>query len=643
MEFNHKDEAGSIRKPSTVANQFILRNWKVAASVVLTVAGGLLGGNSIASKAILGLAIVVGGWATARSAIAAVKSRALDMNVLMSVAVIGAIAMSDWLEAASVVALFGVGNRLQIGAMDRTRESIRSLMQLSPTTASVVTRDGVQALPVEQVNIGDIVSVKPGERVAVDGVITVGTSFLNEAPITGESSPVEKIVGDKVFAGSLNGNGAIEFRAICRYADTTLATIVHRVEEAQAQRAPTQQLIDRFASRYTPAVVGLALAVSVLPPLFSMISHVKPDWYFWCLRGLSLLIIACPCALVISTPVAVVTGIGVASRRGALIKGGAYLEAIGRIKAILFDKTGTLTSGQFHVAKSVATAEISREDLIAIAAAVESLSEHPIAKAFASENHRVNKHRHLKVENFRAETGMGAFAEVEGVRYSVGNLRFMRQLGLVTDSVGSVDTELRNEGGSVVLLADSEKVIGAFLVSDSVRTNAAEIVGELRNIGIGTLSIVTGDNRASADAVAKQVGVTECNAEQMPDDKLTHVRTLLGANGEVAMVGDGINDAPALALSTVGIAMGAAGSDVAIETADIALMHDDLALLPFLIRLGRETRLIMLQNIWFSLLTKGILILVAVSVGLPLWLAVFGDVGVSLIVTANALRLRSFC
>lgn len=613
----------------------------VVAVLALTASLVSPGQSSLVSKGLLAIAVVFGGWGTARSAYFALRARTLDMNVLMTLAVIGAASIGDWFEAASVVWLFNLGALLQAGAMENTRRSLRRLMNLTPKTARV-QRNGVERdLPVEQVLAGDLVIVRPGERIPMDGEIVAGESAINEAPITGESVPRDKGIGDTVFAGALNGNGGLEVRTTRVYRDTTLARIIHRVEEAQAQRAPAQQMIDRFSHVYTPFVVGLALLVAVAPPLL-----VGAAWSLWYLRGLSLLIIACPCALVISTPVAIVTAIGAATRMGVLVKGGVYLEEVGRLRAILFDKTGTLTTGRFRLEEIIALGERKEADLLAVAAALEARSEHPLAAAFIEENHALNGHRHLSVTDFKALPGRGAQARVEGHVWSIGNRRMLDTGGLPSATAEQRETIVVHfeaqeaRGKTVVALISQSGVEGLFILADSLRPDAVQTVKELRAAGIEHQTMLTGDNASIAKTIAETAGLTDWKAGLLPEDKLALVKEQHQRFERVGMVGDGVNDAPALAAADIGIAMGAAGNDTAMETADIALLSEDLLRLPALIRLSRRTSHIIRQNIAFSLTTKLGLIIAAVTVGLPLWLAVAGDVGVSLLVTLNALRLR---
>jgi Zn2+/Cd2+-exporting ATPase len=587
--------------------------------------------------------LAVGGWSTARSGWMSLRTRALDMNVLMTLAVIGAAAIGDWHEALAVVALYNVGNVLQAGAMERTRRSIRGLMTLAPRTARVL-RGGLEVdLPVEEVLVGDTVLVRPGERIPTDADIITGASAVNQAPITGESLPAEKGPGDAVFAGTLNGNGVLTIRSTRAFRDTTLSRIIHRVEEAQAQRAPTQQLIDRFARVYTPIVVVMAALVAILPPAyFAAVGGLTAGtWSEWFMRGLSLLIIACPCALVISTPVAIVTAIGNASRKGALIKGGAFLEELCRLRVILYDKTGTLTTGRFRVVQVTPLGNSDADAILRIATALEANSEHPLASAFTGSCGHGCCHERPDVEEFEALSGLGVRGLIDGEPYLLGNPRLMEQQGVVLDRAREPIERAELAGRTAIVLASSRAVLAVIVLSDEPRADAPQTVKDLTGLGILRQSIVTGDNARAAAAAAEASGVEAWQAGLLPEEKQDLVRRYQAEVGPVGMVGDGINDAPALAAANVGIVMGAAGSDTAIETADVALMSDDLTRLPTLVRLSRRTQAVIKQNIAFSLATKLGLVVAAVTVGLPLWLAVVGDVGVSLLVTLNALRLRT--
>lgn len=599
--------------------------------------------TSLATVPLCALAIIVGGASTLRGALASLRGRAMDMNVLMTVAVVGAAAIGEWTEGASVVALYSLGNLLQAGAMERTRRSIRGLLSLAPQTGRVVRGTEQIVRPVRQIEPEELLLVKAGERIPLDGLVTNGTSSVNEAPITGESMPRMKSPGDTVFGGTLNGNGPLEVKVTRRYRDTTLARIIHRVEEAQAQRAPTQQLIDRFARVYTPIVVALSLSVCLLPSVaitvwdrFQSIPVPADLWPAWFLKGLALLIIACPCALVISTPVAIVTAIGNASRHGALIKGGAYLEAIGRLRSLLWDKTGTLTEGKLRLIDTVVLDGRSGNEALAIAAALENRSEHPLAAAFPHGNNP-----HLAVEEFESVPGMGARGRVAGRDYLIGSLRFLEQAGVDVSALNQPLDNLASQSGTIVALAEDRKIAALFAIGDTARPEARAVVSDLAKLGLKEQAVVTGDNDRAAQSAAVAAGIAQVRADLLPEEKMSAVREFQQRVGPVGMIGDGINDAPALASADVGFAMAAEGSDTAIETSDVALMGDDLTRLPYLIRLSRTTSRIIRQNIAFSLATKLGLVVAAITVGLPLWLAVAGDVGVSLIVTLNALRLRS--
>jgi Cd2+/Zn2+-exporting ATPase len=616
--------------------------------LLLTIAAIALNAGSYAAftPVLYAVAILAGGSGTARAAAFALRRRQMDMNVLMTLAVIGAMALGDWFEAATVVVLFNIGNLLQAGAMDRTRRSIRSLMQLSPKTARVRRGRGEFDVPVEQVRPEETIIVRPGERIPMDGEITAGTSAINESPITGESLPAERTTGEKVFAGTLNGPGVLEVRVTHSYRDTTLTRIIHRVEEAQAQRAPAQQFIDRFASVYTPIVVALAAAIAILPPLIILgwsywqgATMLPWVWHEWFHRALSLLIIACPCALIISTPVAIVTAIGSASRNGILIKGGAYLEEVGNLRALLYDKTGTLTHGKFAVEDILPLNGESCRDMLRLAAAIEARSEHPLASAFTEAVAVQDRDSLPAVSEFKAFPGQGARARVDGDIYYVGNIALLANHNIPLNGARGVLERVEALGKTAILIADSQQPLAIVVLSDQPRSDMQATVHALERLGIVYQAMLTGDNAHVARSVAGSVGIKHFKAQLLPDQKLNLVREYQRQYGPVGMVGDGINDAPALAASNVGIVMGAAGSDTAIETADVALMGDDLTRLPYLIRLSRRTRAIIRQNIAFSLVTKALLVLAAVFISLPLWLAVIGDVGVSLLVTLNALRL----
>jgi Cd2+/Zn2+-exporting ATPase len=619
-----------------------------ASAALLTLIGAAISATPLASLArwLFAGAIIVGGIGIARAALQTARSRAIDMNLLLTVAVLGAAGLGDWSEGASVIVLFNLGNLLQIGALERTRRSLHALMHLSPRFAHVRRNGAIQQIPVEQVGVDDIVLVKPGERISNDGVLIEGCSAVDQSPITGESMPVEKAPGDAVFAGTLNGSGALFLRVTHACKDTVLARIMYHVEVAQAQRAPTQEFIDRFTRIYTPVVVTLAALIAMLPPAFVTLWHLAHGappvygvWQTWFVRALSMLLISCPCALVISTPVAIVTAIGNAARHGILVKGGRYLEAIGSVDVILYDKTGTLTQKGCQLETVTPLAEPSPQELIRIAAALEAHSDHPLASAFRNAARQQGDELLPFVRNFDLIPGGGVRGKIGGKTYLLGNRRLLRAADIpLTSALPDLDRADAN-GQTALLLADSKRLLGVLTVSNPPRPQAADAVRALYQLGVPHQAMLTGDSAHVALFIGKRVGLADVRSGLLPEQKLECVRAYREEHTSVAMVGDGINDAPALAAADVGIAMGGAGNDTALETADIVLMGDDLSHLPYLVGLSRRLRSIVQQNVAFSLLTKGLLLITAIIAGIPLWLAVVGDVGVSLAVTLNALRL----
>jgi Zn2+/Cd2+-exporting ATPase len=595
---------------------------------------GILGGPRMLSIGVYAAAIVVGGLPIFRAALVALRARHLDMNVLMSAAAIGATGIGAWGEAASVVVLFAAGNTLQIYAIDRTRGAVRALAGLAPDEV-LVKRNGAERLvPADEVGIGEIVVVRPGERFAVDGEIIEGSTAVDESPVTGESTLVEKAPGDAVFSGTLNGPGGVIVRATRRVEDSTLRRIVRMVEEAQAKRAPAEQFVDRFSRVYTPLVVAVAVGLAVVPPLLGA------PFGTWFYRALALLIIACPCALVISTPVTVVSGIGAASKRGILIKSGAALEAAGRLKALALDKTGTLTEGRPVLARVVALGRREEAEVLRLAAALERRSEHPLAHAIlnAAEGHAANGSGLPPVTNFQMVAGRGAEGEISGRRHLIGSPRLFEERGLPLDDVHEALEIVENAGETPVILGDDRGPLAVFGLADNPRPDARETLDALRAAGVKKLVMLTGDAEAPARRMARELGIDH-RARLLPEQKVEAVRELVSANGMVGMVGDGVNDAPALASSSVGFAMGAAGTDVALETADVALMQDDLPKLAAAVRLSRAAERIIKQNIAASLLIKGVFVLLAPFGLVTLWLAVLADMGTSIAVTLNGLRL----
>lgn len=604
-------------------------------SMILFLAGWLIGlaGYGTAEIGMFALSIVIGGYKTARSAIYGFKKLNFDMNVLMTIAVIGAAAIGAWVEASLVVIFFSLSNTLSVYTLEKARNSIKALMDLAPSEATII-RDGQEKrLDVEEVQVGDIMIVKPGEKLAMDGVVVKGFSSINQAAITGESMPVEKGVDSEVFAATINQTGSMQVKVTKRVEDTTLAKIIHLVQEAQGQRAKSQEYIERFANVYTPAVIGLAVFITVVPPLF--FGGVWADWIY---RGLALLIAACPCALVISSPVSIISAIGNAAKNGVLIKGGVFLEEAGAIKAIAFDKTGTLTFGRPVVTDIATVNGTSEREFLTIAAGLEKHSEHPLAAAILrrAEQKKVTL---PETEEFSAITGKGAQGKLDGVTHYIGNLRLFHELGTDLSQFQNDIERMQKEGKTVMLLGTREEIIGIVAVADEVRASSKDAIARLKAAGIEHTIMLTGDNEATAQAIAGQIGIDEFRSELLPEDKVKVVKELQQKYGKIAMVGDGINDAPALATSNLGIAMGVAGTDAALETADIALMADDLVKLPFMVNLSRATLRNIKQNIWFSNGINVITMILIIPGLVSLLFVALADVLAAVLVVLNAMRL----
>ena len=506
-------------------------------------------------------------------------------------------------------------------------------MEITPNEALVRRGTTEITLPVEEIVVGDIIIVRPGGRIAMDGKVSTGYSTVNEAPITGESIPVEKQPGDEIYAGTVNERGSLEVEVTKLAKDNTISRIIHMVEEAEGQRAPSQQFVDKFAKYYTPIVIILAALVAAVPPLF--FGQPFEKWFY---EALAMLLVACPCALVISTPVSIVSAIGNAAKNGVLIKGGMYLEEAGTLSVVAFDKTGTLTEGNPRVTDIIPIDGIPDQEFLSIASAIESRSEHPLAEAIV----KYAKERGAEISSiseFEAIPGKGAKAMVQGKTYQIGNSRFFTEQAIDLKHVEGEVSRLQNEGKTVMMLGDDERILGLIAVADILRENSAQAINKLKKAGIKKVIMLTGDNESTARAIATKAGVDDFRADLLPEDKVDVIKSLLLEHGKVAMVGDGVNDAPAMAISTVGIAMGAAGTDTALETADIALMADDLTKLTDTIKLSRKTLGIIKQNIAFALIIKGLILLLVIPGWLTLWLAVAGDMGSSLLVTLNAMRL----
>ncbi len=580
------------------------------------------------------VSIFIGGYDLFKAGIANLLRFRFDMKALMTIAIIGAALIGEWQEGAVVVFLFAVSEALERYSMDRARRSIQRLMEIAPKKAIVRRGNREYEIDVDDLQINDIIVVKPGQKIAMDGIVVQGTSCVNEAAITGESMPVHKTVGDEVYAGTLNEEGALEVRVTKRVEDSTIAKIIHLVEEAQAERAPSQQLVDRFARYYTPAIMAIAVFVATVPPLWF-----GGEWETWIYRGLTVLVVGCPCALVISTPVAIVTAIGQAARQGVLIKGGVYLEEMGQLTAIAFDKTGTLTKGTPEVTDIRLFSDISEQEFLRIAASIEKYSQHPLASAIVRKAEQQGLSLDdWQVTDFRSITGKGAAASINGMMYYIGSPALFSAHLLSAEVRGAIES-LQQEGKTVMGLGSDEQFLGVIAVSDQVRENAASVIQQLHELGIEKTVMVTGDNTATAKAIRTVLGVTEVKAELLPEDKLNAIKTLRNEYGRIAMVGDGVNDAPALAAANVGIAMGKAGTDVALETADMVLMADDLHQLPYAIRLSRKTLRIIKENITFALSLKLLALILIIPGWLTLWLAIFADMGATLIVLFNSLRL----
>ncbi|MGY2236264.1 heavy metal translocating P-type ATPase [Pseudomonas gingeri] len=579
------------------------------------------------------VSILSGGLTTYKKGWIALKNRNLNINALMSIAVTGALLIGQWPEAAMVMFLFTIAELIEARSLDRARNAIGGLMQMTPEQATVREEDGSWVeREVKGIALGALVRVRPGERIGLDGEVVYGSSSVDQAPITGESLPIEKNPGDKVFAGTINQAGSMDYRVTAVAGNSTLARIIHAVEQAQGARAPTQRFVDSFSKIYTPAVFAFALAVAVIPPLF-----LGGLWFDWIYRALVLLVVACPCALVISTPVTIVSGLAAAARKGILVKGGVYLESGHKLDYLALDKTGTITHGKPVLTDFLPLDPLLSESAPAIAASLAARSDHPVSQAIARDAQ--DKQLPLQeVEAFEALAGRGVRGEIGGQRYHLGNHRLVEDLGLCSPALEEKLFALEKQGKTVVLLLDRSGPLALFAVADTVKASSREAIRQLHEMGIKTL-MLTGDNPHTANAIAAQVGIDEARGDLLPTDKLQAIEDLYAKGHRVGMVGDGINDAPALARSEIGFAMAAAGTDTAIETADVALMDDDLRKIPAFIGLSRQTAAILKQNIALALVIKAIFLAVTFLGMATMWMAVFADMGVSLLVVFNGLRL----
>lgn len=595
---------------------------------------------SLAAPVLYGLSVVLSGILVFPKAWRAIRHRQLDMNVLMTVAVVGAFLIQEYSEAATVVFLFSLAELLEAYSVARARKAIREVLSLTPAKATLIKSDGSRLqVPLEDLRIGDRILVKTGDRIPIDGEIYMGATLVNQAPLTGESVPVEKSVGDKVFAGTINDTGVIEIKAMNTFDNSKVAQIIRLIEDAQKTKAPSEKFVDSFAKIYTPVIFVLAILTFILPPLIS-----QGQWNEWFYRALVLLVIACPCALVISTPVSIVSGLTALARSGVLVKGGVFLEALGQIKAIALDKTGTITEGKPKVQKVMMLNGFTENSILEIAASIENLSSHPLAQAVV--NHAKQLNTPLKnVTDFKTIVGKGAEAKIDGHEYFLGNHRFAHELGVCGTKLEALLSSLEEQAHSVIIVGHrphhdcTGEVFGVIVLGDTIRENSKKAILALHKIGVEKIIMLSGDNQKTASAIAAQAGIDEAIGDLLPDDKVTHIKALIKNYHKVAMIGDGINDAPALTQATVGIAMGGIGTDTAIETSDVTLMQDDLEQVTHAIQMGKRALSVIRFNIAFALTTKAIFLILATAGYSGLWLAVAADTGASLLVTLNALRL----
>ena len=594
-----------------------------------------LGEDHLLTKALYILAIIIGGYDLFKEGFSDLIKLDFSMESLMTIAIIGAAFIGEWAEGSIVVILFAISEALERFSMDKARQSIRSLMDIAPKEALIRRNNVEQLVSVDKIDIDDIMIIKPGQKIAMDGLVINGHSSVNQAAITGESVPVEKQLDDEVFAGTLNEEGVLEVKVTKKVTDTTIAKIIHLVEEAQGERAPAQAFVDKFAKYYTPFIIIMALMIVVVPPLFF-----GGDWNKWLYQGLSILVVGCPCSLVISTPVSIVSAIGNAAKNGVLVKGGVYLEEIGHLRAIAFDKTGTLTKGKPVVTDFITTSSDTGINYLSIISSLESLSQHPLASAILNEADKTNvDYKSIQIEDFQSITGKGLTGIYQNIRYYIGSPKLFSASVIEETAVKVQYRQFQEQGKTAMYFGTDEQILGVIAVADEVRDSSAAVISELHKLSIEHTIMLTGDNTKTAESIGKQLGVTEIKGDLMPQEKLDSIKALRTTYNKVAMVGDGINDAPALAASTVGIAMGGAGTDTALETADVALMGDDLQKLPFIVRLSRQTLKVIKQNITFSLGIKLLALLLVIPGWLTLWIAIVADMGATLLVTLNGLRL----
>ncbi|MEJ7540899.1 heavy metal translocating P-type ATPase [Staphylococcus intermedius] len=635
-----KTEQSNTTQPATwldKAKQFYSAHQAVCVATLLMALGYtshfMSGENHVMTMLLFACSIVLSGSGLLIRGVKNLVHLEFDMHTLMTIAVIGGALIGQWGEVAAVVILFAISEALETFSMDKARQSMQSLMDIAPDEATVIRAGQHVKVPVDDIAIDEILYIKPGQKIALDGVVVAGRAAVNEAAITGESMPVEKVEDAEVYAGTLNEDGVLEVRVTKTAAHTTLAKMIQLVEEAQVNQAPAQAFIEKFARYYTPAIMIIALLVALVPPFI-----LGQSFLTWVYQGLAVLVVGCPCALVIATPISIVSSIGNAAKNGVLIKGGIHLEQMSRIRAVAFDKTGTLTMGQPEVTtvQTLTNAGVD-SDLIGQIAAIESRSDHPLARAIVRYAQTQQHHfEHYEVTDFHSQTGQGVTANIEGRQFIIGQPQMFQ---LTQPAISTQIQQLQEQGHTVILVSVDGTLCMLIAMRDAVREQSQKAIKALRELGIQHTVMLTGDNSKTAHAIAQKLNITDVKADLMPVDKLNQMEQLKQQYGTVAMVGDGVNDAPALASASVGIAMGGASTDTALETADIALLSDDMSKLPFTYRLSQKTMRIIKANITFAILIKLVALLLVIPGWLTLWIAVFSDMGATLIVALNAIRL----
>jgi Cd2+/Zn2+-exporting ATPase len=644
MEFQIKNDSFTTKQLNLLQPHITSKDWMIIIlSGVLAFSAEVLAFTTHLEKSpliiMLALAsMLVGGRETFIKGLRAIQYFTLNINFLMTIAVLGAIFIGEWPEAAMVTFLFGLAETIESYSLDKARQAIQRLVEVSPSVATVQIKKGSwQVKSVQEIRINDIIWVKPGERIPLDGIVLKGRTSVNQAPITGESIPVEKNVGDPVFAGSINERGSFEFKVTSQTNETLLAKIIRAVQQAQSERAPTQRFVDQFAKYYTPTVVIFAILFAFLPTLVW-----QAPFYPWFYKALVLLVIACPCALVISTPVTVVSGLAAAAKRGILVKGGTYFEQGSHLKAIAFDKTGTLTLGKPKVTDIIIIKKDFKHDILQLAASLEAHSEHPIANAILQHWQTSNSLRDLfPVHDYETVPGLGLVGIIEGQHYFLGNHHFAEEKKVCNEQIEIALAQLEKQGKTTIVFGTQYEVLAILAVADTLRETSQHAIEALHQLGIKT-TMITGDNPTTAQAIAEKLHIDDIQANLLPEDKLTAIDALLKQYKKVGMVGDSINDAPALAKATIGFALGHSGTDVALETADVALMEDNLNKLPYFIDLSRQVWRKLIQNITLSIGIKILFFVLALLGFASLWMAILADMGASLVVVLNGLNLLNF-